>query len=408
MKFSYQARTKEGKIQKGLIEASSRKEALNALEKYGLYVTSLNEEGKGGFLLKNISFGRVSSKDIVFFTRQFSVMLKSAIPPVEALRAQVAQVTSADFREKISKMAEVVETGGSLSQAFSLYPKIFNTFYISVVKSGEATGKVADSLDYLANHLEKDYHFKQKIRSAMIYPVFVIVVFIGSFFLVTFFIVPKISEVLTSFSGKLPLSTRGIIFLSNFVRGGGWVVILLFLGSIAFWPALLKKSKTFQNFYYKFSLKLPVFGSFFKKIYLVKFSQNLSVLISAGIPITQALKITEAIIENSEYKKIISRAQQGVTSGEKLSAILSQYPDLIPAFVLQMIITGEKTGRIEKNLMDIVGFYGQEVERTTDNLTAILEPFLLLFLGLGVAVLAISIFVPLFQMGLGGGAEGGL
>jgi len=402
MKFLYKARTKEGKVQDGAIEASSRKIALATLEKYGLYVTSLNQSGRGGFLAKNITFRKISSKDIVFFTRQFSVMLKSAIPPIEALKSQVAQTENTDFRERILKIAETIEKGGTLSQAFSLFPKIFNPFYVSVIKSGEATGKVADSLNYLADHLEKEYNLHQKIRGAMIYPAFVIVVFVAAFFLVTFFIVPKISEILISFGGDLPFATKAIIFISNFTRAGGWIIILGLMVVLFFLPQILKRTKFSKDFYDRFSLKIPILGDFLKKVNVVSFCQNLSVLISSGLPITQALKITEDILENSVYKKIVAKAEERVIRGEKLSTVLAENSDFVPAFVQQMVSTGERTGNMEKNLMDVVDFYGAEIERTTDNLTTILEPVLLLFLGVGIAILAISIFVPLFKMGLGG------
>lgn len=402
MKFFYKARTKEGKIQRGSVEASSRKAALDILEKYGFYATSLKEMGKGGFLMGRISLRKISPKDIVSFTRQFSVMLKSAIPAVESLRAQVAQTENPDFREKILRIAEVVETGSTLSQAFSLYPEIFDPFFVNIVKSGETTGKVADSLTYLADHLEREYNFHQKIRGAMIYPSFVIAVFIATFFLVTFFIVPRLTEILEAFGGKPPLTTRIIISLSGFVRKGGWVIIVVIFALLFFLPQYLKKSKGSKNFYDKISLKIPILGDFYKKIYLVRFSENLSVLIRAGIPITQALKITEGIIESVVYKKIIKEAQERVARGERISSVLTRYPEQVPTFVSQMISTGEETGRLEQTLMNVVDFYRAEIERSTDNLISILEPILIMILGIGIGILAVSIFIPLFKMGFGG------
>jgi type IV pilus assembly protein PilC len=403
MKFVYKARTKEGKIQRGTIEASSRKAALDILEKYGLYTTSLKEEGKAGFLGKEISLGRkISPKDLVIFTRQFGVMLKSAVPPVEALRAQVSQTENPNFREKILRMAEAVETGSSLSQAFSLYPKIFSPFYVSIIKSGEATGKVADSLNYLADHLEREYNLHQKLRGAMIYPAFVIVVFIAAFFLVTFFIVPRLSEILKAFTGELPFTTKLMISLSDFVRAGGWILIIGLLGVLFFLPQIMKRSRKTNKFYDKISLKIPILGDFYKKIYLTRFAENLSVLIQAGLPITQALRITQEIIENSIYKKIIKETEERVARGERISVVFAEHPEQIPPFVTQMISTGEETGRLESTLMDIVNFYRQEIERITANLTTILEPVLILCLGIGIAVLAVSVFIPLFKIGLGG------
>jgi len=402
MHYNYKARTKEGKTRTGTIEASSREAALAILEKYQIHTTSLKEAKKIGIFGKKISLSRISVKDVVIFTRQFSIMLKSAIAPVEALRAQVNQTENSDFREKILKMAEMIEGGSTLSQAFSLFPKIFSSFYISIIKSGETTGKMADSLVYLAEHIERDYNLSRKIKGAMIYPIFVIIVFIGVFFLATFFIVPNLTKILQEFGGKLPVMTEALIAMTNFTRKGGWILIALFLVVLFGIPTYLKKNKSTENFYYKMILKIPILGDFQKKIQLTKIAENLSVLISSGLPITQALKIVEEIITNSVYKDIIKETADKVARGEKISSVFFQYPKQIPSFVYQMVSTGEETGRLDEILMNVVDFYQQEIEATTDNLTSILEPFLILFLGIGVAILTISIFLPLFQVGLGG------
>lgn len=402
MKFFYKARNQTGQEQKGEIEASSKKAALDILEKHGLYVISL--QTSGGFRLKlafNISSG-ISSKDLVMFTRQFSIMLKSAIPPLEALRALILQTTNQAFKQKLIKMAEALETGSSLSRALSLESKIFNPFYVNMVKSGEATGKMADALDYLAEHLERDYNLKGKIRGAMIYPVFVISAFVGAFFLATFFIIPRLTQILTSFEGKLPLSTRLIMGLAGFVRGGGWVLVLVFFLLLFVAPFALKRFPATKKIYDKYILKVPILGSFKKKVYLTQFSENLSVLVAAGLPITQALKITKDIIGNTTYQFILERAEDRVSRGEKISSVLGGFPEQFPAFVTQMVSTGEETGRIEDTLINVVKFYQEDLSRTAENLTAILEPILILCLGAGIGVLAVGLFIPLFKIGMGG------
>lgn len=386
-----------------MVEASTEKVALDILEKYGLYVTSLKKESGRNLLNLQLSlFKRISQKDVVVFTRQFGVMLKSAIPPLKALRAQVAQTSNSSFREKILRMAEGIETGSSLSQVFAIHPQVFDPFYISIIKSGEATGKVADSLNYLADHLERDYNLRQKVRGAMIYPAFIIVVFIGAFFLVTFFIVPKLTEILRSFSGKLPISTRMLIFLSDFVKKGGWILLFVLIGVLFFLPQYLKRAAKTKKYYDTFILKVPILGPFLKKVFLVRFAENLSVLISAGLPITQALSITKEIMGNAVYEDILAKIEERVSKGEKISSICREYPKYVTPFVAQMVSTGEETGRLENTLMDVVNFYREEIERTTDNLTSILEPLLILVLGIGIAILAVSIFIPLFKIGMGG------
>lgn len=402
MKFAYKARGKEGKEQKGIIAASSKKKALELLEKHDFYVTSLRAESTGIFSKKLDLAIFIAKKDIVIFTRQFSIMLKSAIPPLEALKAQINQTKNTQFRDKIISMAEMIETGGSLSRAFSLHPKIFDPFYVSIIKSGEATGKVAESLSYLADHLERSYALRSKIRSAMIYPAFVIAVFVGAFFLVTFFIVPRLTEILISFTGDLPLSTRTMMALSDFTRQGGWALVLIGLAGIFILPFILKRFKTSREIYDKLILRVPILGPFKVKIYLTQFSENLSVLIAAGLPITQALTITREIVDSSVYKEIIARAEKRVSRGEKMSTVFSNNKRHVPPFVVQMLATGEETGRLEETLMNVVKFYQASIETTAENLTTILEPILILALGIGIAIMAVALFIPLFQIGMGG------
>ena len=403
MKLLYRARTKEGKSQKGVIEASSRKAALGILEKYGLYVTSLKEAGKRGILSMKIGlFQRVSQQELISFTRQLATMMKSAIPPLEALRAQLMQTTSTNFREKILKMAESIETGNTFSQAFAIYPKVFDPFYVSIIKAGEATGKVSDSLTYLAEHLERQYNFNQKVKGAMLYPAFVIAVFIASFSVVIFFIVPRLSEILKTFKGDLPWMTRLLIWSADFISKGGWVVVPILLVPLAILPFYLRRSRNFKLVFDRFSLKLPILGEFYKKIYLTRFAENFSILLAAGLPITQSIKITRGIMSNSLYKKILRKAEERVSKGERISETLNQYPKLFPAFVTQMVFTGEETGKLDKILQDMVEFYRQEIERTAEKLSTVLEPILIIILGIGIAILAFAVFIPLFKIGVGG------
>ncbi len=401
MRFSYKARTKEGKVRKGIIEAVSRKSALDLLEKYGLYTTSLKQISREKIWEKKISWQRISLKDIVIFTRQMAIMLKAAISPVEALKAQVIQIENNDFREKVLKMGEMIERGRTLSQAFSMFPEIFDSFSISILRSGEVSGRMAESLNYLSNHLERRYKLNQKIRNALTYPIFVIFVFIAVSLLVSFFIIPNLTQLFENFQDKLPWSTQIIISGSDFIKKGGWLILVGFLTILSLFFLTIKKSLAFKKIYDREILKIPFFGDLTKKIYLSRFSENFSVLLSAGLPITQALTITQEIIGNLTYKEILKETQEEVLRGQNINSVFVNYPQEIPPFVTQLIATGEKTGTLDQVLMEVVKFYEDEVERATTNLSAIIEPSLLLFLGLGIGVLAIAIFIPLFKIGLG-------
>lgn len=402
MYFKYAARTKEGKFRKGLIEASSRKDALNLLERYGLFATSLKPAGKQSFLEKKVSLKRITLKDITIFTRQFSVMLKAGISPIESLKAQIEAVENSDFREKILKIAELIERGKTLSQAFSTFPKIFDPFFVSVIKSGEMSGNVANSLNYLADHLEKKHKLEQRVKGAMVYPCFILLAFTGVFFLTSFFIIPNLIEMLEKFEGKLPTSTKIIIAVSEFTIKGGWLIIVAFLGILIFLIFNIKRFQFSKKIYDRYILKVPIIGDLTKKIYLTRFCENFSVLLSAGLPITQALKITEDIIDNSVYKEIVQGAYEEVLRGENISSVFSKYPKQIPYFVLQMILVGEKTGKLDNILMEVVKFYQEEIDRITMNISSIVEPVMILGLGAGIGALAFAVFIPLFKIGTGG------
>ncbi len=403
MEFIYKARSTEGKIVKGVVKAFSKRKALDVLEKYGFYVTFLKKQEKKNIFQKEISsLGKIPLRDLAAFTRQLAVMLKSGIAIDEALRIRVSQAGTSRLRDKIIEISEEIENGSSLSQSFSLYPKVFNPFYISCIKSGEASGKLAESLDYLADHLEEEYKLKSKIKGAMIYPIFVICVFIAIFFVLTIFVAPKLIDVLQSFGQEMPLQTRIIINLSKFTIQGGWAVILIFFGVLFMAFEVMKKSKKGIHFWDSFSLRMPIIGDFYKKIYLIQFCENISVLIAAGVPITRALDITRDVIKNVRYKEVIGEIKKRVLQGESISTVLRDYPKLMPAFLTQMVFTGEKTGRLGKILTNIVNFYRAEVDRKIEGFLKLLEPVLILVLGGAVGILAMGILLPIFQAGLGG------
>lgn len=400
MKFRYQARSRAGEIQTGTIEASSREAALTLLQRHQLFVTLLEEEMAVVSLWarKFQLFGGISKKDIVTFSRQLSMLFQSQIPLLEALNALAKQTRKISFKEKILEISEEVEGGTPLSQALSHFPKLFSTFYISMVRSGEASGTLAESLNYIADNLEKQYYFSSKIQGAMIYPALVVVVVIAVLIMMMLFVIPNLAKVLTETGQELPTLTKMVIGLSNFIRGWGW---LMFLASaaISFWAFryYLGTSEGKKNLDI-FILKVPMFGGFMKIIYVSRFAENLSTLIKGGLPIARALEISSDVVGNYAYQKIINEIKEEVRRGEKISSILDKYPNEIPPLVTQMVNVGERTGTIDKSLANVVGFYQKEIDRSVDNLLSILEPVLVIFLGLVVAGLMAAVLMPLYQI----------
>jgi len=399
MKFNYQARSKKGEMQTGTVEASSREAALALLQRHNLFVTLLERAEEGGaFYARKIKlFERVSKKDIVNFSRQLSLMFKSKIPLVAALNSIASQTKNPGFREKILALSQEVEAGTLFSQALSSYPKLFSTFYISMVKSGEASGTLSESLTYLADHLEREYHLFSKIQGAMIYPILIVVVVIGVLVMMMFFVVPSMTKVLLETGQELPFVTKAVIALSDFLRSWGWLLFLAILGVGIF---LFRHFKTVEGkkLKDKYLLKIPMVSSFLRMIYLSRFAENLSTLIGGGLPIVNALEITGEIVGNDVYQTIIFQVRDEVKKGEKISSILAKYPTEFPPILTQMVTVGEKTGTLDESLMNVVDFYHKEVERSIDNLLSILEPVMVIFLGGIVAGLMGAILLPLYKM----------
>ncbi|PIS17540.1 MAG: hypothetical protein COT59_00120 [Candidatus Nealsonbacteria bacterium CG09_land_8_20_14_0_10_42_14] len=398
MKFTYQARTKKGDIQTGTVEASSREAALNLLQKHQLFVTLLEKAEAQPLFAKKIKlFERISRKDIVNFSRQLALMFKAKIPLIEALQAIALQTKNPSFREKILTLSEEVEGGTPFSQALSRYPKLFSSFYVSMVKSGEASGTLSESLDYLAEHLEREYYLSSKIQGAMIYPALIVLVVVGVLAMMMYFVIPNMAKVLTETGQELPFLTRVVIGASDVLRSWGWALLLLFIGLLVF---LFRYFKTVngKKFKDKMLLRLPLIGSFLRMIYLSRFSENLSTLIGGGLPIVQALEITGEIVGNDVYQTIISELKEEVGRGERISKFMARYPKDFPPILTQMVTVGEKTGTLDKSLMNVVSFYQKEVDRAIDNLLSILEPVLVIFLGLVVAGLMGAVLMPLYKM----------
>jgi type II secretory pathway component PulF len=386
MKFDYQTRTKTGEIQAGVIEASSRETAVSILE----------EVEEVPFYARKIKFfQKISPKERVLFSRQLSIMFASKVPLVESLRTLAGQSRNSNFREKISKISEDVEGGTAFSSALSKYPEAFSSFYVAMVKAGEASGKLSEALSYLAEHLEGEYHLMNRIKGAMFYPVFVVVLLVLG--LMIFFIIPQLTEVLKETGQELPTITKIAMAFSGFLRK--WALILISILVILIVASFrYRRTKAGKEFFDRILLNLPFIGNFLKLIYLSRFAENLSTLISGGLPIAQCLEITSRIVGNSVYQKIIFQARDEVRRGEQISSVLARFPEAFPPVFTQMTLVGERSGALDKTLTHLVSFYQKETERTAESFLSVLEPLLIVFLGVVVGGLIAAFLLPLYQM----------
>lgn len=403
MKFNYQARDEEGEIYDGQVEASSEETAVSILQKQGLYITSLEAEEERNIFLKKVKlFEIISRKDVVLFSRQMAIMFRTKIPLVEALRTFSIQTSNHNFREKILKISQEVEGGTSFSRALALYPKVFSLFYVAMVKAGEVSGKLSEALDYLSEHMEREYHLTAKAKGALVYPALIVLVIIGVLVVMIFWIIPQLIGTLEGLGRPLPLPTKLVIGFTDFIREW-WLLIIVVMGITVSAIIQYGRTKKGKNFFHHLYLKLPIIGGVLKMIYTARFAENFSTLITSGLPITRALAITGDIIDNTAYKQAIFETQDAVKKGETISSVLTNYPNLFPPVFTQMVLVGEKTGTLSTTLLSIVSFYQKEVDRTIDSTLVLLEPALIIFLAVIVVGVVLAVLMPLYEgMGIVG------
>lgn len=400
MKFNYQARTRSGQLKIGQVEASTYETALDILQKYGYFVTFLEEARKEPFLAREIKlFQKITKKDIVIFTRQLAILLLSQTPPVEALHTLAAQSSNPDFKDKILKIAREVEGGAPFSKALAIYPELFSSFYTNMVKSGEASGNLPGALNTLADHLEREYDLLAKIKGAALYPLFVLSVMVILMVLMFFFVFPQLEEVFKETGKELPVLTVFMLNLAAFLREWGGILLLILIGSLFLFFRFIKSPEGKQVLDVTL-LRFPIIANFLKKIYLARFAQNLSTLINGGLPIAQALEISGKVVGNIVYQRIIFKARDGVRRGESISSVFRRNPKIIPPLVSQMIFVGERTGQLDKTLARLSIFYKKEVDLAIEKFISLLEPLLIVFLGMVVAIVILTILLPIYQIGM--------
>lgn len=396
MIFSYQARRADGEIKTGTIEAPSREAAAELLRRQGLFVTQLKQPRQK--LTKKFHFFEgVSGMDLALFARQLSVMFKANVSLVESLHTIASQTSKASFKEKIFKISQEVEGGATLSAAFAKYPDIFSPFFVAMIKAGEVSGNLAEQLSYLAEYLEKQCQLTGKIKAAMIYPAMIVIVMIAVLFLMSYFVIPNLTSMISESGGELPTITKIVIGVSNILRGPGGLIIILAIVALIVLGYRYASSKSGKSAIDHFILQIPGLRKTFSMIYLDRFADNLSTLIVGGIPITQALEITAEIVGNTVYREIILKTVDGVRKGQTISSILFNYPDLFPPTFCQMILVGEKTGSLDKSLLTMVSFYEKETDRAIDSLLSLLEPVLIIVLGVVVGGVVASVMLPMYS-----------
>lgn len=396
MKFNYKARAKNGTMETGTIEAYSKEAVAFLLQKDNLFVTSIEEQvAKESFFTKIIFDKKVSKKELAIFFRQLSVMLESRVPVVQSILSLADQTTKAHFKKTLLEISKLVEQGVPLSDALSAYPKVFDKFYINLVKSGEASSKISSALFYISENLEREDDISAQVRQALIYPIFLIAVLFVVVSIIIVGVMPKIADLIKESGNTPPAFTVAMLSFYKFLGNYWWAIVLVFFILIALAIYYFNTQEGGKK-YDAITLKIPFMGSLFKKVFLARLCGNVSTLLVAGISINNALKITEDTVNNVVYKKVIAQIGKEVSEGEKISSAMLENPDYFPRFVVQMIKVGEETGKLDKTLMEVVGFYQKDIKRMIDLFTRFLEPLMIIVLGIVVTALAISVLSSLY------------
>jgi len=398
MLFKYKVKTQNGEIIDGKVEASDEKVAVDTLQSKGYLILSIEQLESDIFSIDlNKYFQKPTNKDIVIFTRQLSTLIDADMPLAEGLRTLARQFEKPTLRKIISEISDAVEGGSALSNALSAHPKFFSSFYIKLVQSGEVSGKLHEALLYLADHLERSQEINSKIRGALAYPAFVVFALIVVTMIMVVYVLPQLLAIFKDVGATdLPLTTRMLIWMTTFVNNYLYYIFTMIFGSIFLGWKYVKTAEgkaVFDNI----KINMPALGTVVRNLYLARISESLSTLIKSGIPILDTIHITSDLVGNVNYQNILLDAEESVRGGGSMSDVFNKYKE-IPPLMSSMVAIGEKTGKLDFMLEHTSKFYKSESDNTIDNIATLIEPILVLVLGVAVAVLVSAILLPIYNL----------
>lgn len=396
MEFSYQARDSQGTLRTGTVEAANMASAQEILHAHGLIVIKVLPVRKVTIFEKLNLFDRVSPKEVVLFSRQLATLINAKVPIVMSLKILQTQVTSRKLQKIIAEVASKVESGDALSAAIIGYPKLFNDMYVNLVHSGELSGSLDDALTYLADQVEKDYDLRSKIIGALTYPAFILSALVIVGFLMFIFVLPPMINLLEETGVELPFTTKILVFVTNFMQNYWYIALAGIIGLVVGLKLYIDTTSGRYLFDY-LKLKMPIFNKLVLDIYMARFARNLATLMAGGIPIVKSLDAVADIVGNAVYRDILFEASTEVKNGKGIAQSIADRSEF-PAIVSQMVQIGESTGKLTEILDKLAHFYEKEVEGILKTLTTLIEPIIMMLLGLAVAVMVAGILLPIYNL----------
>ena len=393
--FKYSGKTRSGTIQKGEVEASDRDNAVAVLRQRQILVTSIKTKPKN-IEIKLPGIGGIKPREIVIFTRQFATMIDAGLPLVQCLDILGRQAENKEFADIIMKVKTDVESGESFAEALHKHPNVFDDFYANMVEAGEVGGILDTILSRLAAYMEKAQALKGKVKSAMVYPIAIVSIAVLVIIFLMTFVIPVFAEMFASFGGTLPAPTRLIMAMSDITKR----YVLYFIPVVAIAIFLLKRfyrTDKGKRLVDSIMLKAPVFGSLIQKVAVAKFTRTLGTLISSGVPIIDGLHITARTAGNKIVEEAVLTTINSVKEGQSLAEPLGR-ESIFPPMVVQMIEVGESSGTLDAMLDKIADFYDEEVDTAVEGLTSLMEPALMVFLGVTIGFIVVAMYLPIFKM----------
>lgn len=401
-KFTYSISDQSGKVTEGEREADNERSLAEALKSEGFLLLSAKEKGKNKGWNIDINIGRFLSRlkpislvEKMIFTRNLAVMIGAGLSLTKALGALAEEASNQKFKNVISDINNSIIKGTSFAESLKIHKKVFGELFINMIESGETSGKLEKVLKLMARQMKRDHDLRSRVKGAMMYPAIIITALFGIGALMMIYVVPTLASTIKELGVPLPITTQIIIFISDLlVNYALWVLLVLIIIGAGFYRLI--KTKKGKEIFDTLILKLPIFGQLIKKVNVARMSRTLSYLISSGVPFVRSLEITGSILGNTLYRRALADAGVNIQKGKQLNEILRDYPNIFQSLVIQMIQVGEDTGNITTMLLRIALFFEEDVNNTTKNLSTIIEPVLMVFIGTIVGFFAVSMMQPIY------------
>lgn len=397
MLFSYRALDQDGHERAGTVEALSMDIAVSTLQRRNLVVSSITPMQQNSLFSADLSiFKQVSGKEVVILSRQISTLFEAQVSALRIFRLLAAETDNRYLAEIMTQIADDLQGGSSISKALGRHPKVFSNFYVNMVRSGEESGKLSETFVYLADYLDRTYEVVSKAQNALIYPAFVVMTFIVVMTLMLTLVIPRISAILLDSGQEVPVYTKIVIGLSSFfVNYGAFILIALVIGGFILYRAVQTPSGRLG--FDSVKLQIPYLGDLYEKLYLSRIADNLSTMLASGVPVVESVEITASVVENAVFEGLLKQVGEDIKGGSSISDAMAKHPE-IPGIMTAMIKVGEETGELGSILNTLAKFYRREVTTAVDTMVDLIEPLMIVFLGLGVGTLLAAVLIPIYNL----------